>query len=164
EITIRVDPQLALKDGVCENFGEIVKGANVGQTRTVTIKLSDAAADESLRGKTVQAVLDIKEVKKLRLPELTHPFLHEFGVHSPEQLRERIRVLLERRLEYHQRQSAREQVLQQLAGATNWELPQDLLQRQARKALHRRVLEMQNAGMSEDEIRGRLRILQQDVL
>src|SRR5207245_29409 len=35
EITIRVDPQLALKDCVSENFGEIVKGANAGQTRTV---------------------------------------------------------------------------------------------------------------------------------
>src|SRR5207245_9147188 len=97
-------------------------------------------------------------------PQLTHAFLHEFGVHSPEQLRERIRVLLERRLEYYQRQSAREQVLQQLASAINWELPQELLQRQARKALHRRVLEMQNAGMNDNEIRGRLRLLQQDVL
>jgi trigger factor len=164
EITIRIDPRLALKDGVCDNFGEVVKGANAGDTRTIEIKLSDAAADEALRGKTVQAVLDIKEIKRLRLPELTPAFLHEFGVHSPEQLRERIRVLLERRLEYYQRQSAREQVLQQLSSATNWELPQDLLLRQARKALHRRVLEMQNAGMSEDEIRGRLRLLQQDVL
>jgi trigger factor len=164
EITIRIDPRLALKDGVCEDFGEVVKGANAGDTRTITIKLTDATADESLRGKTVQAVLEIKEIKKLRLPELTEEFLQEFGVRSPDQLRERIRVLLERRLEYYQRQSAREQVLQQLASATNWELPQDLLQRQARKALHRRLLEMQEAGMSEDEIRGRLRLLQQDVL
>ncbi|HLJ93997.1 MAG TPA: trigger factor [Gemmataceae bacterium] len=164
EITMRVDPQLALKDGVCENFGEAVKGAHAGETRTFSIKLSDAAATETLRGKTVQAVLDIKEVKKLRLPELTPAFLQEFGVHSEEQLRERIRVLLERRLEYHQRQSAREQVLEQLAGAINWELPQDILQRQARKSLHRRIMEMQNAGMNEDEIRGRLRLLQQDVL
>jgi trigger factor len=164
EITIRIDPRLALKDGVCESFGEVVNGANAGESRTIAIKLSDAVADESLRGQTVQAVLDIKEIKKLRLPELTPEFLHEFGVRSPEQLRERIRVLLERRLEYYQRQSAREQVLHELAAAVDWQLPQDLLQRQARKALHRRVLEMQNAGMSDEEIRGRLRLLQQDVL
>jgi trigger factor len=164
EITIRVDPQLALKDGVCEDFGEVVKGASAGDTRNIHIQLSDATAEKSLRGQTVQAVLHIKEIKRLRLPELTPEFLHAFGVRSPEQLRERIRVLLERRLEYHQRQSAREQVLQQLAAAIDWQLPQDLLQRQARKALHRRILEMQNAGMSDDEIRGRLRLLQQDVL
>jgi trigger factor len=45
-----------------------------------------------------------------------------------------------------------------------WDLPQDLLQRQARSALNRRVMEMQSAGIADEEIRGRLRILQQDVL
>jgi trigger factor len=164
EISIRVDPRLALKDGVAERFGEQVKGASVGDTRKVDIKLSDSVAEPSLRGQTVQAVLDIKEVKALRLPELTHEFLHTFGVHSEDQLRERIRVLLERRLEYQQRQSAREQVIEQLAGGINWELPRDLLQRQARRALNRRIVEMQSAGMSDDEIRGQLRLLEQDVL
>jgi trigger factor len=164
EITIRVDPRLALKDGVAEKFGDQVKGASSGDSRAVDIKLSDAVADESLRGRTVQALMEIKEVKVLRLPELTHQFLREFGVHSSEQLRERIRVLLDRRLEYQQRQSARQQVFQQLAGAINWDLPQDILQRQARRSLQRRVMEMRSAGISEEEIRGRLRLLQQDVL
>ncbi len=164
EITIRIDPRLALKDGVAERFGAQVKGAKAGDKRTVDIQLSDAAADAFLRGKTVQAQFDIKEIKSLRLPELTHQFLHEFGVHSPEQLRERIRLLLDRRLVYHQRQSAREQVLEQIAAASTWELPQDLLQRQARRSLNRRAMEMQSAGMSEEEIRGRLRLLQQDTL
>ncbi len=164
EITIRIDPRLALKDGVAEKFGEQMKGVKAGQARTVNIQLSDAVADEALKGQTVQATLDVKDVKSLRLPELTHDFLHNFGVHSEEQLRERIRVLLKRRLEYQQRQSAREQVLGQIAAATSWDLPQDLLQRQARRALQRRIMEMQSAGMAEDEIRGRMRLLQQDVL
>jgi trigger factor len=164
EITIRIDPRLALKDGVAEDFSERVKGARAGEKRTIGITLSDSVADPSLRGKTVQAELDIKEVKSLRLPELTHEFLHNFGVHSADQLRERIRVLLDRRLEYTQRQSAREQVMQQIAAAATWELPQDLLQRQAKRALSRRIVEMQSAGMSEDEIRGRVRLLQRDML
>jgi trigger factor len=164
EITIRVDPRLALKDGVAEHFAEKVRGAGAGDSRTVDIKLSDAAADPALRGQTVQAVLDIKEIKTLRLPELTEEFFHQFGVHSEEQFRERVRVLLERRLEYQQRQAAREQVLAQIAAAGTWELPQDLLQRQARRSLQRRVMEMQAAGMPEQEIRGRLRLLQQDTL
>jgi trigger factor len=71
---------------------------------------------------------------------------------------------LERRLEYQQRQAAREQVLQQIAAAATWELPQDLLLRQARRAMGRRVMEMREAGMSDEEIRGRQRLLQQDTL
>jgi trigger factor len=165
EITIRIDPRLALKDGVTEHFADKVKGASAGDSRTFDIRLMDTVADTSLRGQTVQATVDIKDVKKLRLPELTGDFLHQqFGVRSPEQLRERIRVLLDRRLEYQQRQSARQQVLGQIAAAATWQLPQELLQRQARRALNRRAMEMQSAGMSEDEIRGRLRLLQQDIL
>jgi trigger factor len=164
EIKIRIEPRVAFKDGVAERFGEQTQGAKAGDTRTVDITLSSAAADPSLHGKTLHSVFSIKDVKSLRLPELTPEFLQQFGVRSQDQLRERIRVLLQRRLEYTQRQSAREQVLGLIAGAVNWELPQDLLARQARKALGRRVMEMRSSGMSEDEIRGRQRVLEKDVL
>src|SRR5262249_35056151 len=146
EITIRVDPRLALKDGVADRFGERVKGAKAGDIRKVDIRLLDTVAEATLRGQTVEGTLEIKDVKSLRLPELTHEFLHQFGVHSTDQLRDRIGVLLARRLEYQQRQSARQQVLGQIAAASTWDLPQDLLQRQARRALNRRVMEMQSAG------------------
>jgi trigger factor len=75
-----------------------------------------------------------------------------------------MRVLLQRRLEYQQRQSARDQILGQISATTSWELPEELLARQARKALARKVMEMRSEGMSEDEIRSRQRLLQQDVL
>jgi trigger factor len=164
ETVLRVDDQVAFKDGIASRFGEQTVGAKAGDKREIDITLSDAVAVPELRGKEVKATLDIKDIKKLRLPELTHDFLNTLGVHSQEHLREQIRVLLDRRLEYQQRQSAREQVLAQIASASSWELPRDLLMRQARKHLARKVMEMQEAGMSEDEIRGRQRLMQQDVL
>jgi trigger factor len=164
ELKIRIEPRLAFKDAVAERFGEQTRGAKAGDSRDVDMTISDSAADPNLRGKKLRAKLAIKDVKAMRLPELTHEFLHEFGVHSEDQLRERIRVLLERRLEYLQRQSAREQVLEKIAAASNWELPQDLLARQARRAMARRAMEMRSSGISEQEIVGRLRVLQQDVL
>jgi trigger factor len=164
ESQLRVEKQLAFKDGIAEKFGEEVQDAKAGDSRVVNITLSSNVADPSLRGKTVQATMEIKDVKTLRLPELTHEFLHTFGVHSPDQLHELIRVLLQRRLEHQQRQSAREQVLEQISAASEWQLPEDLLLRQARKALARRVMEMRADGISEEEIQARQRVLQQDVL
>jgi trigger factor len=164
EVKIRVDPQVAFKDGVAQRFGEQVKGAKAGDRRQVDITLTESAADPALRGKTLHAMFSVKDVKALRLPELTRDFLQDFGVHTPEQFSERIRVLLQRRLEYQQRQSARDQVLGQIAAASTWDLPRDLLLRQARRAFNRRIMEMQASGMSEDEIRGRQRVLEQDVL
>jgi trigger factor len=164
EAVINVQPRLAFKDGVADRFGEQVQGAGPGDTRVVDITLSDRVADENLRGRTVQATLQIKDVKQVRLPELTHDFLHNFGVHTREQFEELVRVILQRRLEYTQRQSAREQVAQHIAATASWELPRDLLIRQARKAMNRQVMEMRANGMSDDEIRGRQRLLQQDVV
>jgi trigger factor len=164
EAVLRVDDRLVFKDGVAEHFGEQVRGARAGDKREVDITMSDAVAVPELRGQTVKATVEIKDVKTLRPPELTHEFLHNFGVHSVDQLREQIRVMLEKRLEYQQRQAARDQVLAAIAGSSTWELPRDLLVRQARKHLARKVMEMQEAGMSEEEIRGRERLLQQDVV
>jgi trigger factor len=164
ESQYRIDKQLAFKDGIAERFGEQVAGANPGDVKVVDIVLSSAASDASLRGQTIQASFEVKEVKALRMPELTHEFLHTFGVHSPDELRELIGVVLKRRLEYQQRQSAREQVIAQIATASTWELPEDLLKRQARKALARRVMEMRSDGIAEEEINARSRILQQDIL
>lgn len=164
ETQFRIDRQLAFKDAVAPRFAEQVKGANPGDTRVVDITLSTAAADASLRGKTVQATFEIKDIKTLRLPELTHEFLHTFDVHSPDELHELVRVVLQRRLEYTQRQSAREQVMQHISAAATWQLPQDLLVRQARKAMGRRIMEMRADGISEEEIAQRQRLLQQDVL
>jgi trigger factor len=164
EATFRVNKQLAFKDGMAERFAEQVKGANAGDTREVDITLSSAVADPSLRSKMVKATFHIKDVKTQRLPELTHEFLHNFGVHSPEQFRELIKVVLQRRLEYQQRQSARQQILEHINAATQWELPTDLLRRQAHKAMARKVMEMRSDGISEEEIQSRRRVLEQDIL
>ncbi|MDB5308330.1 MAG: tig [Gemmataceae bacterium] len=165
EVRFRIEKQLALSDGVAADFGAKMSGAKPGDERTVDITLSQELTTEALRGRAVQATFTVKDVKTVRQPELTRDLLEGmFGVSTPEAFDELVRALLNRRLEYTQRQEARKQVLDQLAVAADWELPQDMLRRQARKTLARRVMEMKNSGMSDDQIRGRQRLLEQDVL
>jgi trigger factor len=129
----------------------------------VDIVLANNVADPAFRGKTVQATFNVKEVKTLRLPELNAEYLHRIGVRSEAQLHELVRVMLKRRLEYTQHRSAREQVIRQIAAASQWELPRDLLASQARQAMNRRIMEMRSEGIAEEEIRGQLRLLEQDI-
>jgi trigger factor len=165
EATFRVNKQLAFKDGLADNFAEQVKGAKAGDVRDIDIKLSSAVADPSLRGQSVKAELTIKDVKMVILPELTHEFLHAtFGIKSAEQLRELIQVVLQRRLEHQQRQAARKQVMELITAATSWELPPDLLRRQAHRAMARKIMEMRADGISDEEIQARRRLLEQDIL
>jgi trigger factor len=165
EVRVKAEKQLALSDGVAANFGAKMVGAKPGDVRDVEIELSQGIGAEQLRGRMVQARFAINDVKTIRPPELTRELLEEvFSVSTPDALTEFVQMLLERRLEYTQRQVARQQVLEKLASNANWELPQDLLQRQARKTLQRRVMEMKNAGMSDQQIKGRRRLLDQDIL
>jgi len=164
EMRFRVEPRVAFKDGVASKFGEQVKGAKVGEVRTVDISFTDRVADQSLKGRIIQARLDIKDIKIVQLPEITHELMHEFGVHNIEQFRELLRVVLEKRLEYQQRQSAREQVMSLISAASSWDLPRDMLMREARTALGRRVMEMRSSGIADDEIAARQRTLERDSL
>jgi trigger factor len=161
---VRVEKRLALNDGVAEEFAKQVVGAKVGDTREVDIKLAETVADQTLKGKTVKGKFTIKDIKVIRLPELTPDMLEQFGVKNEAQLQELIATTLERNLEFQQRQYARQQILQQVAEKVKWELPRDLLIRQATRTLQRRVMEMQSAGMTENQIEARMAVLRQNVL
>jgi len=164
EVRVRVEKQLALADGVADNFGKVLTGAKAGDERSVEIKIAESIDNPELRGKVVTAKFLIKDIKFVRLPELTPELLSQFGVRNEEQFQELIAAHLERRLEYINRQSYRKQVLNQVADASKWELPQDLLVRQSKQAMARRVMEMRSSGMSDEEIIGRRRKLEQDVI
>jgi trigger factor len=165
EVRIKVDKQLALSDGIAPDFGAKMAGAKAGDVREVDITLGQDLGAESLRGQKVQATFTVKDVKTIRQPELTRELLEDvFGVSTPESLKEFVKTILERRLEYTQRQEARKQVLERIGAAATWDLPQDMLRRQVRKTIARKVMEMKNGGMSEEQIKGRRRLLEQDAL
>jgi trigger factor len=164
EVQIVVERELAFKDALVRDFGAKVVGARAGDSRTVAVEMSSAAAGE-MGGKTVQATFDVKDVKTIRLPEVSDEFVAEnFGLGSADALDEAIRTHLDRTLEHQQRRAARAQVLEQISAASTWELPRDLLQRQATRALARRMMEMKADGMSDQEIAQQRRRLEQDIL
>lgn len=164
EVQFKVSKELYLTDGVAPRFGEQLCGAKVGETRTVDITIAIASQLEGLRGMPVIGEFTIKDIKQFSYPDLTPDLLATYGASSVEQFREMLLVALEKNLEYTQRQSARRQVMELINEASTWELPQDLLIRQSRITFNRRIREMREAGMTEEEIRARTRRLEQDVL
>ncbi len=163
-VNLKIEKRLALDDGIAEDFGKNLTGAKVGDVRSVEITLSDEIANEAMRGKKLQAEFTVKEVKSLQLPELTQEVLANFTVRTKDAFDILVQTRLDRIQEYYQRQTARQQVLQLLAANANWDLPKDLLQRQARKSMQRRIMEMRSSGMTEEQIDRQQRILSRDVI
>jgi len=164
EIRVRVEKKLALTDGVAEDFGKQITGAKAGQTKEIDIKLAESVADQKLKGKTVKGLFTVKDIKVIRPPELTPELLEQFGVKNEAQLQELIASTLERNLEYMQRQYARQHLLKFAAESAKWDLPRDLLIRQATRTLQRRVMEMRSGGMNDQQIESRMAVLRQNVI
>lgn len=164
EIRIRVEKKLALTDGVAEDFATQITGAKVGETKEIDIKLAESVADQTLKGKTVKGQFTVKDIKVIRPPELTPELLEQFGVKNEAQLQELIASSLERNLEYMQRQYARQHLLKFAAESAKWDLPRDLLIRQATRTLQRRVMEMRSGGMNDQQIESRMAVLRQNVI
>ncbi|MCC7085272.1 MAG: trigger factor [Pirellulales bacterium] len=165
ELSICIRPTLSFRDGKIEKFDQLMIGAAAGQSRSASAKLSDDAPNEALRGKSVTAEFEVLEVKKLELPDLNPAMLDEIGGFDTEaELRQAVRRDLERQLEYHQQQRARQQITQVLVASANWELPPALLRRQSRRELERAVLELRRSGFAESAIRAHENELRQNSL
>ncbi len=163
EEVIRIRPTLSFRDGNIAHFDKLMEGVRAGETRQGEAELSNDAPNEVLRGQRVTAIFQVLEVKKLEVPELTPELLDELGGFSNEgDLKDAISEQLGRQLEYEQHRRAREQITAALTVAANWELPQGLLQRQARRELQRAVLELQRSGFNDDEIRAHENALRQN--
>jgi len=161
---LKVEKQLIMNDAVCDNFGDVLTGAKVGETRVVQITLSNGLTDEAMRGQIVQGAFTINEIQTVTIPTLDAAMLALFNVETPEQLTERIANVMESRLQYAQRQSARQQILQTITSASAWELPEDMLRKHSTRSLRSRILEMRSSGMSDEQILARRKLLEQDVL
>ena len=145
---------LSFRDATLEGFDKLLTGAKAGDKKTAEVEISENAANEALRGKKASLEIEVLDVKKLELPEMTPEFLKSIGDFKSEaELRDTVRKALERRLKYHQQQQARKQILSSLTVAADWDLPPELLKRQASREFERSVLELRRSGFSENEIR-----------
>ncbi|MCS7236832.1 MAG: trigger factor [Thermoguttaceae bacterium] len=150
---IRIKRILSFYDAEIENFDQLMKGVRPGDVRQCTVKISPACPDVSLRGAEVTAIFTVREVMRLRVPELTPELLEKLGVQSEEDLRERIRQDILAEKAYLSRRYLRRQITNNLLKDAKWELPQRVLVRQARREYHRAVLELRDAGLSAEQIR-----------
>ncbi len=163
EQLVRIRPVLSFRDGRLEKFDKLAQGAQAGDTLNAKVELTADAPNEAMRGKKVSIAMEVLEVKRLELPELTEDFLQEVGdFKSENDLRKAVRADLERQLEYQQGQQIRGQITAALTAAAGWELPPAMLERQSARELERVVLELRRSGFSEAEIRARENGLRQN--
>ena len=162
--TVRVLPLLKLQDGELAGFDKLMIGAKVDDTRTAKIKVSMEAPVVEMRGEQLDVAFTVLDVKRMSGQTVDAEFCDRVGFASVDALRTAIRRTLERQVKYEQRQTCRKQITDKIIESANWELPEDMVGKQVENALRREVLEMQQAGFTNQQIMSRENDLRQQSL
>ena len=163
--TCPVRPDCVLQDGEIKDFDKLLLKAKKGDTKKTTAAISETSGNEDLQGKNVDVEVEILDVQRMKIPQLTDEFLDEIGgFGNTDELYTVVREELERQLRYHQQQHLRKQITSSLTESANWELPPDLLKRQSNREMQRMILELQASGFSDNDIRNHANRLQQDLM
>lgn len=164
EIEVRIRPTIQFHDAVLGGFDKLMVGVVPGDQRSAQTTVSTEATRAELRGEPVTIEFEIVDVRRLDLAPIDEAFMASMGVKDEDELKTRVREVLERQEKYQQRQAAREQVLNQITASADWDLPESLVLRQVENALRREYLEMREAGYTEREVEARLARMRQNQL
>lgn len=155
EVQFRLQPELRFQDGRVPKLSEALVGCKPGDSREAEAEIGSSSPDPALRGQKIRVSFHVLDLKVLRLPEVNTGFLHSIGFDDVQELRVALREILERRLQFQQRQAIRRSILGRLVNETPFDLPADLVNRQERVTLSRQVMAMREEGATENQIRAR---------
>lgn len=130
-----------------------VEGMEIGQTREITITFPDNYRAKSAAGKTAIYTVTAKGIRERKSPELTDDFAKTMGADSVEALRKTIRENLLATGETTEKGRQKDDLVKWLIENTNLaDLPQSLVEEEARHIIQDVVQENVRRGINKDEI------------
>ena len=135
-----------------EKLDEVLAGAKVGDTRQTSVDVPKTYFREEYRGKKVDILITIKDIKWLKPAALDEGFLKKFDVEEENELREKIRDTLQSRLEGQVRTEMTEQIYKYLLDNTDFDLPLDVVAEYSTTLLQRQYSNLLMRGLSREQI------------
>ena len=143
-----------------EKLDELLVGARTGETKQTSVEVPKTYFKEEYRGKKVDVRLTIKDIKWLKPAGLDENFLKRMGAESENELREKTRDTLHSRLEQQTRAEMTQQIDKYLLDHTSFDLPLDLVAKQAKTLLQRQYVNLMIRGLSREQIEKQMEQLQ----
>jgi len=130
---------------------EKIEGVSAGAELQLDVVVPDDFEDESLRGKPARLTLKVEEVKRPRLPPLDDACAKELGAPDLATLRQRVRERLEVQAIIDERKAQEDEIIARLSEGANFELPQGLLEQEARSRELRQFVRLAEVGLDADK-------------
>lgn len=115
-------------------FEDALIDAKAGEEKTFTLTMPEDFADKEKAGKPVEFVVSVKQVVEAEPPELNENFVKQLGVASGnlDDLKKQIRQSLEQERDRLVKNKLKEQVFKQLLEENPLDVPQSLVEREAK--------------------------------
>jgi trigger factor len=134
-------------------FEEGLVGAKAGEERELDLQFPEDYRAEELAGKEARFRVSVKELKVRRLPEVDDEFAKEAaGVDTVEELRGRVREVIEADKRGSVERAFRDRVIDALLGANPFEVPETLVRNQQTYSLDRLRTDLSQRGMDPEAL------------
>ncbi|MGZ4815557.1 MAG: trigger factor [Terriglobales bacterium] len=136
-------------------FTENLRGTNVGDEKTFTVKYADDFSDERLRGKSFDYTVKVNSIKTKQMPELNDDFAKELGPQftTVDQLKTAIRENLEAEKKHRAEHESKDKIVDELVKANPIEVPEALVEHQVDLRLERGLRALAQQGMKTEDMR-----------
>lgn len=140
---------------IVEDLGKRLEGKKAGDTEAISMTGPSGHENEQIKDQPITLKVELKQVQRLE-PAPVEQLVEQMGVPSEDELRSRVREMLEQRLQQEQQSDLHRQVCDQLLEKVTLELPEGLTGRQTERVLRRRAMELAYQGTPEQEVEQQL--------
>ena len=134
-------------EGFLPKFAEQCLGMKKGETRTVEVEFPADFPQAALAGKKVQYEVELKEIKVKHAPVIDDAFAQEVAKMNLADLKTRIRENMEQEKKGQANSAARNEVVQKLISAVEFELPPSAVDEETHATVYDIVAENQARGV-----------------
>jgi trigger factor len=145
---------LAEEEDFLPGFYEGLQGIQKDESRDVSVTLPDDFSFEDLQGKTVVLKVSCSAVKERTLPELDDEFLKKVGGEEMtlDSLRTEVKASVQKRREQARDTAKSNQVIGHIAEKIEFELPQDVVNREAQRRTNEIASQAMQNGMDNEAL------------
>ena len=136
-----------------EGFEAGLLGKAAGDRASLDLRFPDEYRNSELAGKPVRFEITVTKVSESVLPEITDLFIEKFGVKEGgvEAFRKEVRQNMEKERERALRQQFTAEVMDKMAAANDFDLPNSLIQSEAQRLRQQVSREMTMRGLNPSE-------------
>ncbi len=145
--------ELTAEEGFLPGFFAALLGISKDETREVSVTLPEDFSYEALKGKTITMQVKCDFVKEANIPDLDEEFVKKINPEwTMEDLREQVRKAITHRREESRDAAKSNQVITHLAEKLEFELPQEIVNREAQRRTNDIAMNAMRQGMAQEAV------------